>query len=210
MNIVCAGMKRSGSTWLYNVVRLACANEGVTWAGFEDTFNPTRCEHRVVKTHKFAIEWVFGADKVFGSIRDLRDVAASAVRRGLVGPTPESVIRWLLKTAVDEHEAWEGYCDLIVRYEDMVADKAKAAAGVLDALGIKADVELLVKNVASLPKPGTKAANPITLLHHNHFTDGGTGTWDKTLSAEIVHAIEAVFGEWMEKRGYPLCEGDRE
>ena len=205
MRIVCCGMRRSGSTWLYNVVRMACGGAaGRVWAGFEDTFEPIDVDHRVVKAHAFDVAWVFGADRVFGSIRDLRDVAASAVRRGLVPPTVEKVVRWLFRTAIEEHEAWEGYCNAIVRYEDMIVDKVAAARAVIDGLdlGDNVDAEAIVKGVDALPMPG-RIVNPVTLLHHDHFTDGGVGTFTKTLCPEIVAAIDVIFGPWMARRGYP-------
>ena len=201
MRIVCAGMKRSGSTWLYNVARLVCVAHGKTKGCFEDVFaHDPDLATLVVKTHRFNEAFLFGADRVLTSRRDPRDVAASAVRRGLCRPGPVEVVRFLTKTIVDEYAHWRRYSHLDVAYEEMIADRPAAVEAVAAAIGVSADAREISAMVEALPVGGP--ADPEILLHRDHFTDGRVGTYDRTLRPETVGAVEAVFGQWMEDNGY--------
>ena len=85
MIYVCAGMYRSGSTWLHNAVRLILARAGAPglaagWIANKD-FLLTH-ETSVVKVHAFE-EDLAGREGaiVLTSHRDLRDIMASLQRK---------------------------------------------------------------------------------------------------------------------------------
>lgn len=203
MKIVCAGMRRSASTWLYNATRVlvSTAIEGTLWAGFEDTWKRGDADHVVMKTHRFDVRYLFGADVVLTCHRDLRDVAASAVRRELCEADPVSVIEYLTKATRDEFDRWEEHADLVAPYSSIVDCPEGIVKQIAETIGAGSKtVQVVVDAVAALPI-GDKV-DPEILLHKNHFTNGGVGTWDGVLSHETVHAVDAVFGDWQRDRGY--------
>ncbi len=196
MRIVCAGMRRSGSTWLYNLVRLALNAKGC----FEDNWRIS-VPANVVKTHKFSPIFLFGADKVVLSHRDLRDVAASAVRRRLIESTPAATVRYLLRALLDEYQTWVPFAAYDMNFERMMADKAAEAQAIFAALGIDAVPEVVCGLVEHLPV-ATKETDQEILLAPNHFTGGAIGGYVDTLPVKTTKAIESVFGDWLKQKGY--------
>ncbi len=206
MKVVCAGMRRSGSTWLYNTVRLLCALQGPTRGRFEDTWqindDGKPIEADIVKVHRFAESWLFGADKVLLTYRDLRDVVASAIRRGLIANAPIPATQYLLKAVVSEYDRWEPYADLALAYADIMKDKVAATAKVAAVLNISTDPSVVAAMVEALPLPTQGKEDIEILLHPKHFTDGRVGSFVETLASGVQPAIEAVFGDWMRAKGY--------
>ncbi len=205
--VICAGMRRSGSTWLYNAVRMILASCGGVYARFEDDQDIAECrrmavEQQVAKAHRFGAELLFGATCILVSHRDLRDVAASAVRRKLVVDLPVEVVRFLTKTVIDEYQIWEPYAQFDLAYESMRENTPGAVGTIAGVLGVTVDPEAVARNIDALPLPNGKDPDREVLLHPGHFTDGTVGGYKKTLGEETVRAIEAVFGEWMLRKGY--------
>ena len=199
MKIICAGMRRSGSTWLYNTARLIHVTQAITKGEFSDQFRLTS-RANIIKTHRFDASFMWGSDLVLTCHRDMRDVVASAVRRGLVKTDTIKCIEFALKS-YNEYEAWKPFAALDVKYEEMIADPTTATAAVAKALGIEVDPKVILAQVQELPV-AEKAVDPEILLHENHFTDGEPGSYVKTLSVEIIENIELVFKNWQTEHGY--------
>src|SRR5262245_49638153 len=105
MIYVCAGMYRSGSTWLYNAVRLILAKAEVPglaagWIAEKDTL--LKHKNPVVKTHAFDADLAACETAVvLTSHRDLRDVLASLHRKFNTGFSLQP-----LRDAVESHGNW--------------------------------------------------------------------------------------------------------
>ena len=88
---VCAGIRRSGSTVLFNMVRLAIEyvyGSGKVYSGFyngECLSCDTYKAHNVIKVHEF-YESLCSPGVVLTTIRDFRDIASSLIIRGLLHP----------------------------------------------------------------------------------------------------------------------------
>lgn len=195
-------MRRAASTWLHNVVRLICASSGPTKGCFEDSYRAVPGMQDVVKTHKFREEWIFAAHFIFTCKRDVRDVAASAVRRQLARPTPIEIIRFLTKTVSDEYELWKPYAALDLAYEQIKDKPEGQIALIADTMGVKIDPARIRHDVDHLPV--AHPADPEILLHRNHFTDGRVGSYAETLPKDSIAAIESLFGWWLKDNGYDL------
>lgn len=211
---VCAGMHRSGSTWLYNVVRLALMGLGeyvyATTAepvGMYDPEYPVK--QHVVKTHTFRQDLVKNATRVFTSRRDLRDVAASMVRLGNIENEVLPVLKflhWELRLYLQ----WSSFSKYESVYEDMVQDKLLAVRSLLYKLGMALNMEANSNEIHAqvqalrAPPKEAKMYDPTTLLTPGHFTDGRVGSYKDTLSPEVVRAIEEEFGDWLQEKGYEV------
>ena len=215
MRVIAAGMRRAGSTWQYNCARLLLARHGgLRFCGFEDKYIPGRGEHEIIKIHRWRPELLFGADVVLTTHRDPRDVAASAVRRGLCKPDTISVMRWLLRAIADEYDPWATAAHLDQCYEDLMkrgpdpangpVGKHAAACAIAEQLGTPAtadEIMTLCQEIETLPVG--RAVDDEILLHPGHRTtdDGGVGAWQTDLRPGAVAAVIATFGDWMSVKG---------
>ncbi len=202
MRVLAAGMRRAGSMWLYNVARTLCAAKGETHAVVQDryAYKPGILVP-VVKVHKFQEAFLFGADVILTSHRDLRDVAASAFMRGLCKRTLYAAITFLMRTVLDEYEQWAPYAIYDMRYEDMASDRlacVKQLAKVLDCADI--DTTVVCRQVDAMPVGS--AGDAEALVQPPKFEDARQGIYKEILDTDTIAAINAVFKKWQKQHGY--------
>ena len=210
--VVCAGPMRSGSAWLYNTVRLALADRGPVYACPDHLYDPEdpRPFH-VVKVHAFNARLCTQSERILTTRRDLRDVAASALRVGLV--KGEFGVVGLVAQVVAAHRAWGEHSAEEIVFEHMMRDKVGATRRVMEALfagqGAEAgevDCAALSCAVEALEAPVTTGADtafdPLTLMVPGHITGGGVGTYAQTLPPRWVRVIEDMHGDWLAEHGY--------
>nr|CCF78645.1 hypothetical protein RGS1_70351 [Rubrivivax gelatinosus S1] len=200
-----AGMPRSGSTWLYNALRLALASRHpdlvAGWIG--DAGRLPASSTRLLKLHEFDPELARRASFTVWSYRDPRDALASLERKFGKPPTLRQVddmLRW------DEH--WTRQADYVMRYEDFVADKRGQLARLLERLGLgeaglAARIEHELEH-ASYDSQGPRNAHyhEVTLMHRGHVTDGRVGSWRGQLDRDLERAIVERHRPWLLARGY--------
>lgn len=202
MRVLAAGMRRAGSMWLYNVARTLCATKGDTQMVVQDRYAyKPGIQISVAKVHKFQEAFLFGADIILTSHRDLRDVLASAFMRSLCKQTLYAGMTFLLRTVVDEYEQWAPYATYDMRYEDMANDRlicVKQIAKILDCADI--DTATICRQVDAMPV-GSYADAEVVLQPRN-YKDARSGIYKDVLNADIVAAVEAVFKDWQKEHGY--------
>jgi hypothetical protein len=205
--VLAAGIRRSGSTWLYNVIRFAFINAGyTTYSDFYASYQPeTPADVHVVKVHEFVANLAEQNPLVLTTYRDLRDIAASCVRLKLAENTPES-LRLVTKEVVGrEYSAWKSHANLEIRYADMIRDRPAAIRRVLRALGLNSvDPREVDRDVQKLSFMAFTDLDPVSQLWPQHITDGGVGSYRKFLSDASIEAIEEVGGPWLATHGYRL------
>lgn len=196
--ILAAGMVRTGSTWLYNVLRYAYLNAGQRVYGCyaSDYVTETQADVHVVKIHNYDDELRRRADLIFTCWRDLRDVAASAVRKGWVTGDAADLVPYLRRILAMQYDAWEPCSDYEAMYP-MIADMPLLAVRRLLAR-LDLDSRFAEPILADLDKIGRivqPGVNEETQLWPDHITDGGVGTYARTLSQEAIRAVEALMRE---------------
>ena len=204
--VVCAGIPRSGSTWLFNVARLILERDipgGVYGAWLDDYAPGADKPIHVIKLHGPA-DALLDADVILSSRRDLRDIAASAVLMGWCKSTDE-ILRFA-DSALSGHEIWSAHATVELAYEDIVGRPAQCVAAVGSALAVALDeggYDEILNAVESLQTPTQRADyDPETLLHPGHRRNGGVGYYGSVLTSAAVQAIEQRFGDWLERYGY--------
>jgi hypothetical protein len=205
--ILCAGMPRSGSTWLYNSLRslLSAARKNFYACWIED-FDPTKVcatDIALLKVHHPDPALALRADAVFSSYRDVRDVAASAVSMGWAIDTASTL--QFARTAVNCHRFWARSAEIDVGYEDIVNEPVKTLLALADCLEFEIDEKRIVEIAAELNRakaPLEGRYDPVTLLHANHRNDGRSQRWRDTLTDPVRIAIEQQFGDWLSAHGY--------
>ena len=202
--IVCAGMHRSGSTWLYNAVRLIIASSRVpVYACWVNKYKPDdgRKIH-VVKTHLFYPKIREAADCIFTTRRDLRDVAASAVRKGICRSTPMDVLAYLTRIIDEDYIPWMQSSDFEVPYEDMIRDEPHFIEVLAAFMGFSVDGGEIKAEIDALDPD-----DPEALLSPGHITRREPGTFAETLGLPAIRAVETAFQGWQEQRGYSRRHG---
>jgi len=210
MIYICAGMYRSGSTWLYNAVRLLLENArapdlAAGWIADRERLFARK--NSVVKIHEYSHELASGKNIVLTSHRDLRDIAASLCRKFKSAFSMDT-----LREAVAAHAHWARVASYDLRYENLLADKLTELKNVARALRLseKAITALPFDSVLkqidqqefSEKRSTAQRFDSVTLLHDGHITDGRHGSWADILPADVVRAIETEFRPWLVQRGY--------
>jgi hypothetical protein len=125
---------------------------------------------------------------VLTSHRDLRDVAASLVRKfGSEAPLAS------LRETVDHHAKWTRVAAFDLRYEDLLKDEKGQVERVAGALRLPAaalaglDYAALAHEIGrekfDAKRSTAERYDAVNLLHDGHVTDGRHGSWSGTLSA---------------------------
>ncbi|HEY3913750.1 MAG TPA: hypothetical protein VGN61_04615 [Verrucomicrobiae bacterium] len=210
MIYVCAGMYRSGSTWLYNAVRLILRDAKVPdlEAGWiTDKEKLLNHKNSVIKTHNFEPDLANRKALVLTSHRDLRDIAGSLVRKF----KSELPIKQLHET-VESHAQWAPIAVYDLRYEDLLTDKPAQLRNLAQALQLPAATraqlsyesisEAIDKEQFAEGRATSQRYDPVNLLHEGHITDGRHGSWKDTLPPQVVTTIEQEFGPWLAARNY--------
>jgi hypothetical protein len=204
--IVVAGMRHSGSTALFNILRLGFARAGARiLSGYSEHKQTAEIlvrndALRLIKTHEFRDDIAAAANLVFTARRDLRDSVASAVRR-------DFPLYRQLRTPVEYakhnralHAIWAPHSDFEFVYERFMADPVAVTGDILEAAGLSriaaADI---CRDVLQLPTDDYDT----TLLTPQHITDPTHKlSFGDTLALHDVKTIEAHHYKWLRRHGY--------
>lgn len=199
-------MPRSGSTWLYNVARLALLaqhGEGQIAAGWiGDRGKLPGAKVQLLKVHDFDSSLADTAWRVLWSYRDLRDVLASLQRKFGTLATLEGSDHFVRQ---DSH--WSPRAAHQMRYESMLLDPLAQVQSVCRALQVDlAHAPAVLRGAMNLDYgsegPRNEVYNEATLYHRGHVTDGRHGAWNLTLPDSLATAVARRHAGWMAARGY--------
>lgn len=139
--ILVTGMRRSGSTLLYNIIKELIKVNGYSLynpssVNNYDDYDPNNdSDYHLLKVHIFEDKWLKYSPTIFNTKRDLRYVMSSEKRFN--HPTPITnnnfIDRCLLN--IDLYESWLPYSNFDFRYEDYESnpiDMVKTIAKYLD------------------------------------------------------------------------------
>lgn len=204
--ILCAGIPRSGSTWMYNMIRLMLERSGRTVYGawIQDYQPEMSADVHLVKVHEpLGEDWLKKADVIFCSHRDLRDIAASSIRMGWA-KNDEEVIT-LLDNVLKMHSFWSAKASYELHYEDLLENSLAPAADMARVLGLHLKQQQLYQicqETDALEYRNGKVHDSITLLHPHHRQVGRHGRFRDELSPELIQQIECQFGPWLVNHRY--------
>jgi len=215
--IVCCGIYRTGSTWLYNIVRVGLKAVGMNPIGYfyPDMYldlenNISKYDISVVKTHNYYAKLV-DADMVLCSRRNLFDTIASAIRKGIINQNEKDIKKFMETMVIPLYESWAPLSHFIMDYEEMIQDKQAMAMRVFDLIGIKVhNAKEIVEEIEGYAVPGEKrycgktpfGYDSITMLNGNHFTDGRPDSYLKTLEKRFIDIINDKYGKWAKENGF--------
>lgn len=170
MRILIAGCWRSGTTALYNLVRVICMEHGKVYSCFEDDYKEnigTEYDFEIVKVHKYKIDWVEWSDCVFTVFREPQEVLDSMTRFGRTGGRKLETGDALRGLAYWGHyQMYSAYC---VNYAQIKKGSFKMVTDISKAIGVKVYPPDIIEKWAEIKPPKT-GFDPVTLLHSNHIT----------------------------------------
>jgi FkbM family methyltransferase len=210
--VLAAGMRRSGSTWLYHATRLVMElGGGRTCARFIEDLQvgeAATADVVILKVHQPDEALAFRAWRIFTSHRDLRDVARSALDMGIVKDF--DTLAAFLKQCIAEHSFWTHRAQMDLRYEDLLAGDTLAVirsiAAVVEIPLTSEQIRSVGKKVDAIKEPYHPPYENETHLHPRHRLDSRWGSWIEKLDAATTGKIEAKFENWLERHYYPVSK----
>lgn len=174
--VVVAGVPRSGSTWLYNAVRLLSKAAGLHtkggWIGDIDPHHVPDCDLHLIKLHD-PKDLTFAYDCLLSTHRDLSERLASLTRMGWLSMETEA-IRAAAEAQTQLHLYWAERSSLEVSYTDITLAPQAALKQIAECLNIgpqDAEICVVARKLADLaPPPSGNGGtyNSETLLHPGH------------------------------------------
>lgn len=205
--VLCAGIPRSGSTWLYNAVRLSleAADGGEVYGTWVADYDPaTAASCHVIKIHDPCPQLAAAADRVLTSRRDLRDVAASVRARGWAR-TDDELIEFL-KHVVEIHGFWKARSIYEVVYERMIDHRPQVIAEVAEVLGLALARDRVIRVDEQIRRlrhdDAGQPYDKVSLLHRGHVGPGRPGAYAEVLDQRLVRRINEQFGSWLRDHDY--------
>lgn len=203
--VLCAGVPRSGSTWVFNAARLILEPHGPVegrWIEDLDTKSASDAgtdATRLVKLHEFDAELAARADAVLTSRRNLVEIGASAWRLGWVD-TDASLLAFL-EGVIWKHAQWRGVSGYELAYETLRSDPEREVIRIADALGLPvgaARASEIIERINTQRYEGPEGTyDPQTLLHPNHVSKG-----NNRLNGDQEAMIRSRFESWLTEHGY--------
>ncbi|GAB4821972.1 hypothetical protein N2152v2_009018 [Parachlorella kessleri] len=165
--IVAAGPERSGSTWLYNALRLIFESAkqplDAYWISHINNaaldarhVGRPSSNHVLIKTHEWSADWDLNrATHIFITHRDLRQVVQSYRRVGWANDVKRGY--------VEDHFRWKDCAELYIAFEDILGRPEDLVNDMATRLGLvnKVDAKWVVQAVNSLRVP-TDFVDPVT------------------------------------------------
>ena len=154
-----AGMPRSGSTWLYNALRLLLDSPDLV-AGWIDDIADSDAESILIKLHEPS-ELAERADLIFTTHRPLAEIHASLARMGWPnGPAT-------MQTIEAQRAFWAPRSSLDIDFADILDAPERTVARIAAVLGC--DDAGVVEKLDGLKMPAS-GYDPVNLLHVGHRT----------------------------------------
>ena len=213
VTILVAGMRHSGSTALFNIIRLAFELSQIHFvAGYSEKivvdeldFNQTQVA--LLKTHELRDDILQRATFIFTTKRDLRDTVASAVRRKF--PTLEKVggATEYAKYNRSIYEQWSNKSNFEFCYEEFIKQPLSVIQKVLSVIGLhKVDNVSIHNQLMNLPTDQYSK----TLLSPIHITDPARErNYLDTLTDKNIQIIDNQHGGWLQQNGYLQDAGSK-
>lgn len=208
VTVVIAGMRHSGSTALFNIVRGALDTAQLRFESFysegagKELLDDPGQELLLIKTHEFRDDVASRATVVLNTRRDLRDTVASAKRREFPLLQRVGGVVEYAKYNRALHEMWFPRGDYEFIYEDYITHPERETRRVLEFLGLGlVDAVQISRDVQNLP---TNQYNKL-LLSPTHITDPERIlSYRDSLTAEEIRGIQVNHGGWLRRHGYEM------
>lgn len=203
--VVSAGMPRSGSTLLFNVVRQCLEykyGDSVVSGWINDIHNISKGSIYLLKVHDIDRMLYYRSIFYFYSFRDVRDALVSANRKFGQEPTIE-----MCRYYVKGYKRAKRYANSMFKYEEFTVDIDRAVTQIKNILEVdvsNVDIITGLPDVGSNDRSGEVVYDRKTLMHGSHGTSTKTGDWRTSLSEPLLAEISNEFEWWFKENNYEL------
>lgn len=176
MRVLIAGCWRSGTTAVYNLVRLILESDGKTLSCFEDEYINRKQEknrHELLKAHKYradekkhGISLIDWADYIITIFRDPVEVMES-MRVFFTEETEEQIQSRLLR-GLSYWGKYQYYADYQINYDQLARCPEKLVREISVMLRINVDEKAIIREFDKI-KPPKSGQDKKTLLYANHI-----------------------------------------
>lgn len=199
-------MPRSGSTFVYNVVRLVCSelHTDVAAGWIDDLSVLTNRSAAIVKSHEWDAWIAKSSSMSVYSYRDIRQSLMSAKLKFGVEPTMDLCDQW-----IDEYNRARWNADLVVSYEQISEHPERVVESIARFVNARVDATELLNQLAleeslSAAEINDVPYDPKTLLHGQHRTNASPNAWRSGLDPGIIEHLEIKHAAWFDETGYDL------
>lgn len=202
-----AGMQRSGSTLLFNILREALLDQfgnSLSCAFIGDLTKLNAGGSSVlIKTHRLSKLLISRAESVVYSYRDPRDAAVSQMRK-----FGTNIDLGFFRNLIRQHEFACHNSVMMIRYDNLVSDPIQEVADILQTLSLELDPEKVYTSAVSTMSssaPGENSAyDPVTLLHNNHRTGTLPKAWKTELATSLLDEAHREYEWYFRKWSFAL------
>lgn len=199
---ISCGIPRSGSTLLYNIIRLILEQKSdlALSGGWFDDFNEwgKNGDAYIVKSHHLSSHMKYRANKVFFSYRDIRETIVSAKRKFNSTPSIE-----MARNQVNLYYKAKMYADKMISYERLTKDTMDIVNSISKEMKVDVNADEIVESLKGISAVG-KGYSKVTLLHNNHATGTKLDDVRNELGEKLYMQINSEFKDWFAETGYPL------
>lgn len=172
--ILTTGVRRTGSTWQYNVIRLALIEAGYNVYGNGEYHPKIDADYYIIHIHGYDDELRKKAWKIFTTIRDFEGIRESLKRMGWE-KSDDNIMKY-----ITEWSLWWRWACHITNFNELMSNgllenELIAIYDIIMELNIMADANVVQKQLHLLKPPAigeyakTGGYHPVTLLHPNHY-----------------------------------------
>ena len=163
--IICGGFYRTGSTWLFNLIKQTIIEAGFTVSQTGDTA-PFLCvtDYCIYKVHGFSPDLLQSASFVFYSERDMGEIAVSW--RTMMGVELTDTQLSVYKESL----AYRAKSVLTLDFQRIYNDQHEVAIEVASALNLDVNTINVLQRLAAIKPPTESNYDAETYLFHNHIS----------------------------------------
>ena len=208
MNILVAGIPRSGSTRLYNIIRLILLQKfsfESLHCGWHDKFDLQKAGvHNIIKLHYFDQKWCDWADVIFTTKRDLRDILASSIDFGMLDIRflSEEKINIFLNDIVEKYNYWKQNSDLEVIFESFEENKRQVITRIFEICKLRVDVDEVLRRIDYIAENRNNKALVGEYISKKHISNKADSTYRDRLDSETLQVVQDAFADWLKMNGY--------
>jgi len=208
MNILVAGIPRSGSTRLYNIIRLILLQKfsfESLHCGWHDKFDLQKAGvHNIIKLHYFDQKWCDWADVIFTTKRDLRDILASSIDFGMLDIRflSEEKINIFLNDIVEKYNYWKQNSDLEVIFENFEENKRQVITRIFEICKLRVDVDEVLRRIDYIAENRNNKALVGEYISKKHISNKADSTYRDRLDSETLQVVQDAFADWLKMNGY--------
>lgn len=211
--VICAGPERSGSTWLYNALRLMLqstdyrthsywlhkiSTKGLKSRGYGRQEDGVQI---VVKTHEWSDSWnPKCADVIAVTERDPCDVINSYLRVGWLHKDIE-YLKTYLSSYLSDHEKWKSVSHIVIPFEDIIDVGGQEvvrlrALGALLGFDQGINYDQISNSIKNLPVSTGSGPDPVTKLWPRHLSSNNEKDRHVSLSESEREELNQHVGEF--------------